>query len=49
MRGGKRENAGRKSLYNEPTKGVWFTVPISKVKEVKELVKNYLKQYEKNN
>jgi hypothetical protein len=49
MRGGKRENAGRKSLYNEPTKGVWLTIPISKIKEVKQLVKNYLKQYEHNN
>lgn len=34
--GGKRENAGRKGKYSEPTKPVSFKCPISKVDEFKE-------------
>lgn len=39
-------NAGRKPLYNEPTKTVGFKVPISKIegfkKEVSEILKKYI-------
>jgi len=43
--GGQRPNAGRKSQYNEPTKGVKFTCPKSKVEELKAYVKEKLKQW----
>ena len=41
-RGGKRESAGAKLKYNEPTKTTAFRVPISKIDEVKKLVKEFL-------
>jgi hypothetical protein len=40
--GGKRQNAGRLPKYSEKTKTVSFRVPISKINEIKELVKSYL-------
>ncbi len=40
MKGGKRNNAGRK--HSEPTKPIAFRVPLIKIKEVRELVYNYL-------
>jgi hypothetical protein len=40
--GGKRKNAGRKQYYNEPTVTVAFKVPVSKKKEIKQFVKDYL-------
>ena len=46
-RGGKRLNAGAKPLYKEPTKTVAFRVPISKIPEVKEKIKDYLNQFKK--
>ena len=33
--GGKRQNAGRKSAFNEPTKPVSFRCPLSKIDELK--------------
>jgi len=41
-RGGHRKNAGRKYKYGEPTKPVTFACPISKVKEIKQLIKTAL-------
>ena len=35
FRGGKRKNAGRKSVFNEPTKTVSFRCPLSKIDELK--------------
>ena len=46
--GGARIGAGRKSKYGEPVKKIsagW--VPESKIPEIKELIKNKLKEYEK--
>lgn len=40
--GGERPNSGRKRKYGEVTKLVSFRVPLSKVNNVKKLVKNYL-------
>lgn len=37
-RGGQRKGAGRKSPFNEKTKGVKFMVPISKIPELKKYV-----------
>lgn len=41
-RGGTRSGAGRKPKYKEATTTVAFRVPISKVQQVKELVKKLL-------
>ncbi len=41
-RGGARRNAGAKPKYNEPTKTTAFRIPISKVDEVKKMVRDYL-------
>ncbi len=41
-RGGARRNAGAKPKYNEPTKTTAFRIPISKVDEVKKIVRDYL-------
>ena len=35
FRGGKRNNAGRKSVFSEPTKTVSFRCPLSKIDELK--------------
>jgi hypothetical protein len=48
-RGGKRPFSGAKPKYNEETTTIAFRVPKSKVFEIKELVKNKLKEYENNN
>lgn len=40
--GGKRKGAGRKPKYNEPTTTIAFRVPVSKVKEVKGIVKGLI-------
>lgn len=47
MRGGKREGAGRPK-GNEPTKLVAFRIPISKIPEIKEVVKNKIAEYKIN-
>jgi hypothetical protein len=41
--GGKRQNSGAKKKYGEPTKIVTFRIPESKIKDVKNLVSDYLK------
>lgn len=46
MHGGKRLNAGRKLKYGEKTVIVQVYCPISKVEELKGVIKNKLKEYE---
>ena len=48
-RGGKRQNSGAKPKYNEPTKTTAFRIPISKIDEVKALVREFLASYERKN
>lgn len=49
-RGGSRKNAGAKPKYTEPTKTTAFRIPISKIDEVKSLVRVFLAgHYRKNN
>ena len=48
-RGGKRESAGAKPKYSEPTKTTAFRIPISKIDEVKEVVNQMLSSYAENN
>ena len=48
-RGGKREGTGAKPKYNEPTKTTAFRIPISKIDEVKKLVREFLAGYEREN
>jgi hypothetical protein len=43
--GGKRKGAGRKSPFTEPTKTVSFRCPVSKVAELKALVKSKLSEW----
>jgi hypothetical protein len=43
--GGSRLSSGAKPKYNEPTTTIAFRVPCSKVSELKELVKDKLKEY----
>ena len=42
IRGGSRINAGAKPKYSEPTKTTAFRIPISKIDEVKKMVRDYL-------
>lgn len=44
-RGGTRKNAGAKPKYNEETKTVAFRCPISKVDELKLIVKDKLSEW----
>ena len=44
-RGGKRKNAGAKPKYNEGTKTVAFRCPLSKVDELKLVVKSKLSEW----
>ena len=44
-RGGTRKRAGAKPKYNEPTTTIAFRVPVSKVADIKSLVKNQLIKY----
>lgn len=44
-RGGKRPFSGAKPKYNEPTTTVSFRVPISKVEEVKTMVRSKLSEW----
>jgi len=46
--GGKRKGSGAKSKYNEPTKTIAFRVPISKINEVKEVIKALLLSFTQN-
>jgi hypothetical protein len=43
--GGKRINSGAKLKYNEPTKTISFRVPISKIEEIKVLIKENLTKH----
>ncbi len=47
-RGGTRKGAGAKPKYNEPTTTIAFRVPVSKVAEIKSLVKSKLIKYLKS-
>lgn len=40
--GGKRMGSGRKPKYKEPTKTIAFRVPVSKIEEIKKLIKDFL-------
>ena len=44
-RGGTRKNAGAKPKYNEQTKTVAFRCPMSKVDELKIIVKSKLSEW----
>jgi hypothetical protein len=44
-RGGKRKNAGAKPKYSEQTKTVAFRCPMSKVDELKIVVKSKLSEW----
>ena len=43
--GGKRQNAGRKSAFTEPTKTVSFRCPLSKIEELKLYVNAKLSEW----
>lgn len=43
--GGAREGSGAKQKYNEKTTTIAFRVPISKVDEVKQIIKNKQTQW----
>lgn len=45
MSGGKRTNSGNKPKYNEETKTVAFRCPLSKVDELKLIVKSKLSEW----
>jgi len=45
--GGARQGSGAKAKYNEKTTTIAFRVPISKVEEVKVLIKNKQTQWKK--
>ena len=45
--GGKRQNSGRKSQYGEETETISFRCPKSKVPEVKTIINDKLRSYEK--
>jgi len=44
-RGGTRKNAGAKPKYSEQTKTVAFRCPVSKVDELKSIVKSKLSEW----
>ena len=44
-RGGKRKNSGAKPKYSEQTKTVAFRCPLSKVDELKTVVKSKLSEW----
>jgi len=48
-RGGIRINAGAKPKYSEPTKTIAFRCPVSKINEIKLVVKNQLEKWEVKN
>ena len=48
-RGGTRQGSGAKPKYNEQTKTISFRCPISKVDEIKLLVKLMLSEWSVNN
>ena len=48
-RGGTRKGSGAKPKYNEQTKTIAFRCPISKINEIKLVVKNQLEKWELKN
>lgn len=42
--GGKRKGAGAKLKYGEKTKTVTFRLPVSKIAEIREMIKNELEK-----
>ena len=42
--GGKRAGAGAKLKYGEKTKTVTFRLPVSKIAEIREMIKNELEK-----
>ena len=42
--GGKRAGAGAKLKYGEKTKTVTFRLPVSKISEIREMIKNELEK-----
>jgi hypothetical protein len=44
-RGGSRQGSGAKPKYNEPTKTIAFRVPVSKITEIKIIIKNMLSNW----
>lgn len=46
--GGSRKNAGAKPKYNEPTKTIAFRCPVSKVDELKLIIRSKLIEYHSN-
>lgn len=44
-RGGTRQNAGAKPKYDEMTKTISFRVPLSKVDEIKSIIKTKLSEW----
>jgi hypothetical protein len=47
-RGGSRHGSGPKPKYSEPTKTVAFRCPVSKVDEVKLIIRSKLIEYQSN-
>ena len=45
LRGGKRKGSGAKPKYNEQTKTIAFRCPLSKVDELKLIVKSKLSEW----
>lgn len=45
--GGKRKGVGRKPAFEEETTTIAFRIPVSKEKEIRKLVNEYLKQFRK--
>lgn len=45
FRGGKRINAGRKPTFSEPTETITFRCPMSKVNELKIIVKSKFSEW----
>jgi hypothetical protein len=45
FRGGKRNNAGRKKIFGEPTKTLCFRCPLSKIEELKKYVNDKILEW----
>jgi hypothetical protein len=45
--GGSRKGSGAKLKYNEHTKSIAFRVPISKIEDLRKIIKEYLNQFKK--
>lgn len=47
-RGGLRKGSGAKPQYSEPTTTIAFRVPVSKVNEIRKIVKTKLNEWRQN-